>query len=223
MYVDGHPDHYLAVGLSAARCIREAFGDSAKIEGVRTLLDFPSGHGRVLRWLRVMFRDADIWCGEIDARALTFCARTFGARAVTSSHDVDEIDIPGRFDLIWCGSLLTHLNADATTAFLRLFCDHLADAGLCVFTMHGRRSLEWIKSRTRSYGLSDEARNRLLLEFDARGYGHVRYAAQAEYGVSIAATRWVDAAASRAGPWTRVMFKEQGWDDHQDVYAFVRD
>ena len=223
MYVAGRAEHYLSVGLSATRCIREVFGGSERLARVSTLLDLPSGHGRVLRWLRVMFRHADISCAEIDAGALTFCARTFRARAVRSSDDINAIAIPGRFDLIWCGSLLTHLNADSTSAFLRLFRGLLADAGVCVFTMHGRRSSEWIKSRTVSYGLREEAQDRLLLEFETRGYGHVRYAARSEYGVSLASEPWVDAAARRAGPWTRVLFREHGWDNHQDVYAFIRD
>jgi hypothetical protein len=31
MYVAGGADHYLSVGLSATRCIREVFGDSDKL------------------------------------------------------------------------------------------------------------------------------------------------------------------------------------------------
>ena len=73
------------------------------------------------------------------------------------------------------------------------------------------------------YHVSEEAQDRLVLEYETTGYGHVRYTTQSEYGISLASEAWVDAAARRAGPWTRVLFKEHGWDNHQDVYAFVRD
>ena len=52
---------------------------------------------------------------------------------------------------------LTHLDEQRTAAFLRLFYRHLSDKGVCVFTMHGRQSLEWIKSGSVTYGLSDES------------------------------------------------------------------
>ncbi len=221
MYIAGRADHYLRVGLSAIRCIRRAFANPDDLNHVRAVLDFPSGYGRVLRWLRTMFGGARISCGDIDVSALEFCSRTFEVDTVVSSFDVDTITIPGTFDLIWCGSLLTHLDEQRTAAFLRLFYRHLSDKGVCVFTMHGRQSLEWIKSGSVTYGLSDESQGALVTGFEAKGYGYASLDGD-EYGISLAAPPWTDAAARLAGPWKRVLFEEQGWDNHQDVYAFGR-
>ena len=222
MYITGREAHYLGVGLSAARCIRQALADPSSLSRVRAVLDFPSGYGRVLRWLRVMFADAEMSCGDIDRNALDFCSRTFGVRTIASSDSVETIVIPDAFDLIWCGSLLTHFDEQKTAALLKLFCEHLTSEGLCVFTMHGRRSLEWIKTQTVTYGLSKEAQDAVVVGFEQRGFGYMRFDARSDYGISLAAESWTNAVANLAGPWRRVLFTEQGWDDHQDVYAFVR-
>ena len=36
----------------------------------------------------------------------------------------------GHYDLIWCGSLFTHIHADQWRALLQLFSAHLSDSGL---------------------------------------------------------------------------------------------
>src|SRR5437660_10051009 len=76
---DFTPDgfHYLSVGLSANRCIREALRSAGKTVQGGSILDFPSGYGRVLRFLRMEFPDSDITAAETDGRALDFCRRSF--------------------------------------------------------------------------------------------------------------------------------------------------
>ena len=45
-----------------------------------------------------------------------------------------------QFDLIWVGSLLTHLDNDHWSAFLKVFSTALRDRGLLIFTTHGRHT-----------------------------------------------------------------------------------
>src|SRR5687767_12831794 len=96
--------HYFQVGVSAMRCIDQAL-DQANLKEVRTILDLPSGSGRVLRFLVPRFPDAEITACELSPGAVEFCARTFGARPVVSSMSLDEVSFEKEFDLIWCGSL----------------------------------------------------------------------------------------------------------------------
>ena len=42
--------HYLLVGLSAIRCIEDALEKSSRKNNIHSVLDFPSGYGRVLRF-----------------------------------------------------------------------------------------------------------------------------------------------------------------------------
>ena len=73
----GDAVHYLKVGLSASRCIREALQRIERKSAVESILDFPSGYGRVLRFVRAMFPDATITAAEVEPTALKFCQRAF--------------------------------------------------------------------------------------------------------------------------------------------------
>ncbi len=184
-YVPGQALHYLSVGLSASRCIQEALRSSHKGDPVRAILDFPCGYGRVLRFLRAMFPYSEITGGEIKTDALDFCRRAFSVDTLLSSKNLGDVSSPNLFDLIWCGSLITHIEEQATIDLLRFFHDHLSDQGLCVFTTHGERSEAWMRSKKKTYELPEDAQNKVLAEFQVRGYGYANYPNQSGYGVSI--------------------------------------
>jgi SAM-dependent methyltransferase len=109
-----------------ARRFRAVSGSSP----VRTILDLPSGHGRVLRYFRAAFPDALIAACDVDTDAVDFCARSFAAKPIYSTIDIEAIPLEGTYDLIWCGSLFTHIHADQWHALLQLFSAHLSDSGL---------------------------------------------------------------------------------------------
>lgn len=139
-YRDGmyHQDglHYFKVGLSAIGCINEAL-ERANLSEVRTILDLPCGGGRVLRFLVQRFPTAEVTACELAPGAVEFCARTFGAQPAFSSVNLDEVSLGKTFDLIWCGSLVTHLNKSGITALIALFRRHLSNNGVMIFTTHG--------------------------------------------------------------------------------------
>src|SRR5437667_3593839 len=138
----GDAEAYFSVGRSALRCINVSMV-AAGIEAVsiRTILDLPCGHGRVLRHLRETFPHADITACDLRRDAVDYCAKTFGARPLYSDEDVENIAFaPNSFDLIWVGSLLTHLRADHWLDFLSLFQCALRVGGLLIFSAHGREA-----------------------------------------------------------------------------------
>jgi hypothetical protein len=61
MYAHDHPAHYFYVAYSALAYIRAV---RAKQSGdrIHSVLDFPCGHGRVLRSLKAEFPDAKFYC-----------------------------------------------------------------------------------------------------------------------------------------------------------------
>ncbi len=221
MYRPSGARPYLLVGLSAIRCIENALqrsGDNV----VKAILDFPCGHGRVLRFLRARFPNAEITVSEIDSTGLDFCRTVFNVKTCSSNIDFNKVVPSGTFSLIWCGSLFTHIDEEAAIDLLNLFYRHLAPGGLCVFTTHGRRSVEWIEKGKQNYDLSVISRNKVLSEFYERGYGHASYENSfGGYGVSVASHDRMLALASRVGHWKKCFFLEQGWDNHQDVYGFT--
>jgi SAM-dependent methyltransferase len=222
MYARGQSRHYLGVGLSAMRCIDSAVRHTQTKVG--SILDLPCGHGRVLRFLRAGFGKAEITACEIDPNAVRFCAHTFGAVGAQSTSELSKLIFPHQFDLIWCGSLVTHLDQQHTKDLLHCFSRHLAPGGLCLFTTHGEIAREWLETGAESYGLSPGERDKALAGFAGSGYGYADYNDDygIDYGFSLVSFDRMTKIASDIDDWSFVAFLERGWDDHQDVYGFFK-
>jgi cyclopropane fatty-acyl-phospholipid synthase-like methyltransferase len=164
MYVPGRAEAYLQAGLSASICI-EAAVRSARMDAPATILDFPCGYGRVLRFLRIMFPDSEIAGAELQEEALKFCGQTFRIATFQSSTGFHELNLPRKFDLIWCGSLLTHLDEPNARDLLRFFHRHLSKGGLCIFTTHGERPARWIAEQKQTYTRARKVKPRSCASF----------------------------------------------------------
>ncbi len=216
----GNGEHYFKVGLSAIHCIDEALAQ-AKLNEVRTILDFPCGSGRVLRFLRQRFPESEITACELTPGPVGFCVRTFNAAPAFSSLNLDEVSLGKNFDLIWCGSLVTHLTERGIVSLLRLFQRHLAPGGIMIFTTHGDFVVRRIPTRDFEYGLASEQIDRIGVDYPQTGYGFEDYPGEKDYGVSLTSPQWIRARVQELGGLREVYFKERGWDNHQDVFGFV--
>jgi len=214
----------MAAGLSGLECIEEAVV-AAGVRSVGRVLDLPSGHGRVLRYLVERFPNARFTACDLDRDGVSFCAATFGARAVVSRTDLEALKLDERFDLIWCGSLVTHLDAPRIEALLRFFHRHLTPAGLLVFSAHGTQAAENLRGgKLFSYGLDPDAAAQVLRSYASTGFGYSDYDARRTpgYGVSFTAPGWIRGTLEGVGGWREVYFAERRWDSHHDVYGVVR-
>jgi SAM-dependent methyltransferase len=218
----GDGAHYFKVGLSAIACIDEVLA-AAGLPNPRAILDFPCGSGRVLRFMVQRFPEAEFTACELDSGPVEFCVRTFGARPAFSSLNLDEVSLDRKFDLIWCGSLVTHLDADGIVSLLKLFKRHLAAGGLMIFSTHGDFVERRIPTREFDYGLDQEQVDRIGSDYATTGYGFENYLGEQGYGVSLTSPAWIRARVAELGGLREVYFRERGWDDHQDVFGFVRE
>jgi len=221
MYIRGQEEHYLSVGLSASVCIGAALKAIAR-DGttVRSLLDFPCGYGRELRFLKAKFPQASITAGELNTGALEFCGRTFAVSIVQSAKEFPAIVLSDKFDLIWCGSLITHLEERNSLELLKFFCGHLAPGGLCLFSTHGQNVVDEIVKDT--IRLTADDKQELLSGFYAGGYGYVDYFKDSSgYGTSVVSRDRMVALAQEAGPWKEVFYLARGWAESHDVYGFA--
>jgi SAM-dependent methyltransferase len=216
----GHTERYLGVGLSALRCV-EASLDAAGRPEVRRGLDLPCGHGRVLRWLASRFPQAAFTVSDVDEHGIAWCARRFGAVPVRSSPDFDGVDLGEPFELIWCGSLATHLDGPSIGALLRLFSRHLAPDGVAVVTTHGDRAAERMRGREMDYALADPELEGLLRDHADGGFSYRDYPWVDGYGLSLCSRAWFAERALEAGL-REALFLPAGWDEHQDAFALVR-
>jgi SAM-dependent methyltransferase len=218
----GDGAHYFKVGLSAMRAVEDALR-AARVLSVGRVLDLPCGHGRVLRFLVRRFPQAAFTACDLDRDGVDFCAQTFGATPVYSAEDLDALSFDTRFDLIWCGSLVTHLNEGATRALFRLFARHLAPGGLLIFTAHGDYVARRMPNGEFDYMLTREQIEAITARYARTGFGYADYAGQASYGVALTAPAWIRAQLGAVGGLREVYFRERVWDDHHDVYGYVRE
>jgi SAM-dependent methyltransferase len=221
MYRPDRHDVYFRQALSALRCIRLALLTAGKRE-VHSLLDFPCGHGRVLRMLKAEFPDAKLTAGDINEDGVDFCERVFGAKPIYSAPRAKDVEIHDQFDLIWCGSLLTHLDLDRWEEFFNLLADSVAERGLFVFTAFGNWAASRLRSGEYDYNLDEDGVERILAAFDQDGFGYSDYPGQALSGMSLTSPEWLLAQLAAHPELRLVSFMPRGWGRHQDVLACVK-
>ena len=209
---------YLASGVSAVEGVRRAQAAVGK-ETCESILDFACGHGRVLRALKAEFPRANLAACDIDADGVGFCAQTLGAKPVPSHTDPGQIELSGEFDLIWCGSLLTHLDAGLWSPYLRLFESVLAPAGLLVFTVLGPSAEAKLRAGTLYGAPQQEHEVRAILDgYEGTGFGYSDYEGQSRYGLSLCTPEWVRRTIA-AHDRLRLLHHEEGTWGVQDIVA----
>jgi SAM-dependent methyltransferase len=212
---------YLEVGRSALKAIRLAQITSGKSDFV-SILDMPSGHGRVLRWLKAAYPDARLTACDLLTDGVDFCTESLGATPVYSSARPEAITFPDRYDLIFVGSLLTHVDVPLWDHLITLWHDLLTPDGLLVVTTHG----ELVAERMRAghlYGYPAPAVTRALRAYEHAGFTFLEEPpANIEYGITLARPEWTLSRLLRHPDFRVVMAGEALWDRHQDVTAVVK-
>jgi SAM-dependent methyltransferase len=215
----GDEVHYFHVTNSALTAIVKALLVAEKYDIAR-ILDFGCGHGRVLRGLRAAFPNAHIVAGETNKSGVDFCTRVFDAEPMFLTNWPPRIDIANGFDLIWAGSVMTHLNEERTRAFIDLLLSKLNEGGIFVCTFHGRYSFHRQKHRGKYV---DEAKFKIIEEnYYYKGYGFVGDSSD-NYGISICKPSWVLGHIERKPEIRIITYTERGWDRHQDLLACMKE
>jgi SAM-dependent methyltransferase len=250
MYVRDKETHYFRVGRAALSSITLAL-EAAQREAPRRILDLPCGYGRVLRFLKAAFPDASLTACDVNADAVEFCAGTFDAAPVVAPSDPTNLVIGGEFDLIWCGSLLTHLDVGRWRALLGALNSCLAPQGVVVFTTNGAYAADLLRIAARkqglaiapSHGVPDGAElgdtrigeiaesyfliprddmQAMLAAYDATGFGYANYSEDDDYGQSLSSPAWVCKELESLPSMRLVLYTERGWDAVQDVVACAK-
>jgi|GEM_PF-525445 len=216
---EGNLDHYLRVGRNAVEIIAESM-ILAGTTDANTILDMPCGHGRVLRHLVNFFPESSIMACDIDKSAVDFCGKTFAIETSYSDKNLRRLDIGKKFDLIFCGSLLTHLPEESFRDALDFLARSLSDRGLAIVTLHGRASI-WIQHNRCNY-MSNELFSEVETGFNLTGFGYADYRDVSNYGISVSAPSYVMAIMETLPNLQVIRYSEKTWDDHQDVLVFSR-
>ena len=209
----GKRANYWNIGLSGLRSVKWAMS-RVGMTVPETILDLPCGHGRVLRFLQAAFPRAEIMASDIDRDAVEFCRRTFGVAAFESHHDPARNEVEGAYDVIWCGSLLTHIDVTRWKSLLEFFCSRVSPSGVVAFTTHG----EWAAERLLQKGIIEASQ---LEEYRRTGFAYADYPGRRDYGVSVSSVEWVRAFVNRHTDLEILDQEERLWLGVQDVFACV--
>jgi SAM-dependent methyltransferase len=226
-----HPDaqrHYFYVGRSNLHLllnilsIRSSY--SAGDGPIENILDFGCGHGRVARWIRAGFPNAQIYVTDFDKTGVEWCVEKLGCRGIAGTIPI------GFFDLVWLGSVFTHLPEHVAAPLLQELLGALRPNGVLVVTTQGRYSVERMKDFDYAndprdwmhYALSKKLFDVVVKGYSETGYGYVDYPGQKDYGVCIAEPAWYSKRVLASNDFIQILFQEKGSDNHQDVSAFMR-
>lgn len=217
----GDERHYFSCGRDA---IKKILGIMIlnDVESPAAVLDFACGFGRVARYLRAAFPNSHLTVSDLMTEAVDFCASTFSAAQHYSIKDFKNIDIQQKQDLIWSGSLLTHLDENKSKELLDFFSRHLQPGGLAIFTSHGRYVAKRAYQVKWPYNLDQEIFLELSRKFDSGKFAYSDYDHMKGYGISITPPRWLFEHLAMDPSIRLVSYIERGWDNHQDVVAIQK-
>ncbi len=211
----GNSNHYLSCGASALGVVLATLR-LADVPDPRSILDFGAGAGRVTRWIRAAFPDAAIDACDLREQDLAFCEEQFSARAWISGIVIENLQAPAKYDLIWLGSVSTHLSSTKTLELLDKMISWINPGGLVVMSFHGRYAFSRQNSGEYRY-IHEEAWNLISARYNETGYGYADYEGQNGYGISVTKPSWFAKVIEERPNVKLVLLTESAWDGHHDV------
>jgi SAM-dependent methyltransferase len=214
-----HLDGYDMVGESAARVIHAMLAMAPK-EAVWRVLDFGCGHGRVARHIRAMFPTAEMWFADSDLSCVDFCAGTFNGTPVLSYADFDKAELPTGMDLVWVGSVFTHIDYKRMEVLFDKLFATLGIGGLLIATFRGHRTYEVAKQKPNQAKIYKQ----MLESYESTGIGYQSYERQelGDWGLSLSSIERVVALGKRHPNARLVGYSEAGWANIHDVGAWIK-
>ncbi len=216
----GDEAKYLQAGQSAMASIRLALQQANKTK-CDSILDLPCGHGRVLRHLRAEFPAAQITACDLNRDGVDFCQSTWNAKGVYSQPHFNW-QLEDRYDLIWCGSLFTHLGRKQWESLLHFYLRHLQPNGVLVFSAHGRWVAKRLTTRQKTYGLSEKNVSSVLRQYKRTGFAYADYEGASDYGISVTSPAFVMSLLAPLEDIRMLSYSEKSWDNHHDIVALQR-
>lgn len=214
------PIGYANHGASAVSFI-EAVRASICNPPPNSILDFGCGHGRVGRWLRAIFPKASLTGAEILPDAVRFYSQILQADGWNTSADLTKNMAPKPFDIIWCGSVFTHLPVRSAEVLFLQFIDWLNVGGFAVFSVHGRISTGLFK-KNGVPNVDKEIADAAIIDFENGNYGFSAYRRQENYGMSYSPAAWWTNLVMASSKVRLISYSEGGWAGNQDIVAIQK-
>ena len=230
---------YNRIGASVVSLIEQGLSIvNRKVSDVKSLLDFGCGYGRVTRALVQTINPRKIHVFDVDPNAVFFCAQEFRVKPLYFKEpDIwDYSTVPfSRYDVIWLGSVFTHLSQAYTAEMLKMLVKLLKPGGLLIFTTHGDQTLHRLQTGYYGNRFKEDA-SEIIEKFNQIGFAFIPYEKEeveilpfnfvraSDFGMTWMSQQYVDNLVSQisGGGVTLLRHLPLGWDHHQDVYYFQR-
>ena len=136
-------DAYLASGRRDVEALERILGAAGgSLEACRRILDLGCGAGRMLRWLAELAGAREVWGTDVSGSHVLWCQQhlspPFRFATTTSCPHLPFED--GYFDLVYAGSVFTHI-VDLAEAWLLEIRRVLRPGGLAYLTVHDRHTI----------------------------------------------------------------------------------
>jgi SAM-dependent methyltransferase len=223
--------HYLEGGRTALANIEASFtAVGQSLAAADAVLDLPCGYGRLLRFLVQHVPSRRIWVADTDMQAVRFCVAEFGVCGFTAPRDPTALRLPRAFDLVYVGSLLTHLPPESGMVLLERITAGLRPGGLLVFSTQGvscPAHLDWygpeFAAAAEQYRAAVATTGAGFWPYRAKRLAAAQSPADGSYRIAILNRTLVEGMILRSLPAMRVArFVERGLHDHQDIWTLVR-
>lgn len=220
-YSKGRESHYYSVGFEALwNVIYSMLG--VGMTHVNYILDFPSGFGRVTRYLHAAFPNIEIHVGDRWEEAADYCVTLFQAKKLEVRQDLPTM-LENRYDIIFSGTFLTHLPEEKGAELIDFLTAHLNIHGILIISSCGRKSLlnEQVHFNAQVFGKPENLAT-LTRKYLSGHYAFINYPGQLYYGRSFIPLSWFHNHIMTRPHLIITRFTERGWDDSLDVLTIKR-
>jgi SAM-dependent methyltransferase len=130
---------YFKIGHSTSLFLQDIISDYATKQNqtFTRFLDFGSGYGRVTRFLpSALGKDIEIYTSEIKAEAVAFSTKELGFKSILHGSQAKSFPTDKQFDLIFAGSIFSHLPETLFVEWLAKLTEVLSPNGILMFSTH---------------------------------------------------------------------------------------
>jgi SAM-dependent methyltransferase len=167
---------YLSAGETVARAVNS--GITVLELEPKSVLDYGCGHGRVTRWLRHYWPNAEFGVADITPDQIAFCASEFRAEPFLIDRPAAEIELPRQYDLIWLGSIFTHLDESSWHTLFNRLETFVAPGGVLCFSFEGRTVYKTFEDGN-LWGIQEkdmDGTKEMLAQYEKSGFGFLQQA-----------------------------------------------
>jgi tetratricopeptide (TPR) repeat protein len=129
---------YLADGWRTMMELMYILDDIEKpIKKCQSFLEFATGFGRFTRHLTIPLRNSRHVVSDVMPGSVDFLIKHFGVEGFYSTNEPEQVEIPGRYDIVFVLSLFSHLSEEVWGRWLKKLYSAVDEGGVLIFTTHG--------------------------------------------------------------------------------------